>query len=57
MLSGNKATRETLHKMRDTIRGTVTPPVKFENPVFNMTKKPKILVEEEIKYDEDLKRK
>lgn len=29
LLSGNKATRDTLHKMRDTIRGTVNPQVKF----------------------------
>jgi hypothetical protein len=37
--------------MRDTVRGTVTPPVKFVNPVYDVKKKNKIQVEEEIKYD------
>ena len=29
MLSGNKTTRDTLHRMRDTVRGTVAPQIKF----------------------------
>ena len=47
-----------MHNIRDTIRGTITPQnVKYVNPVYEKSKKHKHNLEEEIKYDEELKKK